>query len=305
MTIALEAKQPKYFLKENISRKLFKNEIIGKKLASRVISEVIGLDYNDVYNNIKLSSEDISFSAKTLSSNADVIYASDSIIIDIEVNSYNSPRKKRQLESYIFQLHLGQLKNHKDYVNMKKIFQINIDNYDLLGKNEFIYEIGLMDKKYHEVVSDIIQITHINLDYLRNLDYTSIKENKLMKNLYIFICGKLKLNNLIEDGDEFMKDSVKEVQEILNMKEFDFYLTDEEILELDRQDMINELREEVKNEVREEVENEVREEVKNETRKEKEREMIKEFYKNSVSLDLISKSTGLSIKEIEQIIKEN
>ena len=291
--IALETKQPKYFLKENISRKLFKNEVIGKKLASRVISEVIGIDYNDVYNNIKLSSEDISFSAKTLSSNADVIYASDDIIIDIEINSYNSPRKKRQLESYIFQLHLGQLKDYKDYINMKKIFQINIDNYDLLGKNEFIYEIGLMDKKYHEVVSDAIQITHINLDYLRKLDYTSIKENPLMKNLYIFICGKLKLNNLIEDGDEFMKDSVKEVQKILNMKEFDFYLTDEEILELDRQDMINELREEVKNEVREE------------SRKEKEHEMIIQLYKNGVSLDLISKSTDLSIREIQKIIDKN
>ena len=48
MTTTLE----KYFLNEKISRKLFKNKIIGKKFASRLISNVLHLDYEDVYNNI-------------------------------------------------------------------------------------------------------------------------------------------------------------------------------------------------------------------------------------------------------------
>ncbi|MBQ8892167.1 MAG: hypothetical protein IJ068_04870 [Bacilli bacterium] len=291
--ITTKTKKEKYFLNEKISKKLFKSENVGKKLASQVISSVLNLDYNDVYNNISLSSEDISFSAKTLSSVADTIYSSDDIIIDLEINGYNSIRKKRQLESYIFQLHLRQLKDYKKYLDMKKIFQINIDNYDLLGKNEFIYEIGLMDKKYHEIVSDIIQITHINLDYLRNIDYTDIAINSLMKNLYVFICGDLELDNLMENGDEFMKEIVKEVREISGLDEMEFYLTDEEILELDRQDMIKEMREEVKKELREEVKKEV----------EKQHKMIINLYNNDVSLDLISKVSDLSIKEIQEIIK--
>ena len=39
-------------------------------------------------------------------------------------------------------------------------------------------------------------------------------------------------------------------------------------------------------------------------REEKQREMIIALYKNGVSLDIISKSSGLSIKEIEKILKE-
>ena len=183
MTTTLE----KHFLNEKISRKLFKNEKIGKWYASIVISNVLKLDYDYVYNNISIGTDDISFNANTLTSMTDTIYNNDKMIIDIEINSYNSERKKRQLESYIFQLHLGQLKSHKDYINMKKIFQINIDNYDLLKKKDFIYEICLMDKKHHEIASDILQIIHINLDYLRKLDYNKIKENPLMNSLYVFI----------------------------------------------------------------------------------------------------------------------
>ena len=286
MTTTLE----KHFLNEKISRKLFKSEKFGKKFASIIISSVLNLDYDYVYNNISIGTDDISFNAKTLSSIADTIYKNDKMIIDIEINSYNSKRKKRQLESYIFQLHLGQLRNHNDYINMKKIYQINIDNYDLIGKNDFIYEIYLMDKKYHKIVSDIMQIMHINLDYLRKLDYTKIIENQVMKNLYVFICGNDNLSDLIKNGDDFMKEIAKEVREISGFDDMNFYLTDEEILELDRQDIINEIRQEVKNEVRQEVE-------------EKQQQLIKNLYINGISLELISKSTNLTINEIKKIIK--
>ena len=301
--ISLKTNKEKYFLNEKISKKLFKNESIGKSLASRVISEVIGADYEEVYNNITLSTDEIAFNSLTIDSVADAIYYNDKIYFDIEINSYNSLRKKRQLESYVFQLHLGQLKNHKDYLKIKKVFQINLDNYDLLGKNDFIYEISLMDKKYHEVVSDIMQIMHINLDYLRKVDYTEIEKSSLMKNLYVFVCGDKELDSIVKNGDEFMKEIVREVKEISGQDEMNFYLTDEEILELDRQDMINEMRQEVTEEVREEVKEEVREAVKNEVREAGRNEIIIQLYKNGASLDLISKSTNLSTREIQKIIE--
>ena len=40
-------------------------------------------------------------------------------------------------------------------------------------------------------------------------------------------------------------------------------------------------------------------------REERTNEMIINFYKNGVSLELISKSSGLSIQEIEKILKDN
>ena len=229
-------RKEKYFLNEKISKKLFKNEVIGKKLASRLISEVMDIDYDDVYNNITLSTDEIAFSSLTINSVADAVYFDDKIYFDIEINSYKGEHKTRQLESYVYQLYLGQLHDYKDYDKIKKVFQINIDNYDYLGYNEFMYDIYLMDYKHNEVVSDKLQIKHINLDYLRKLDYTEIEKEgtTLMKNLYFFICGDKELENISKKGDDLMKKVINEVKEISGSDDVFRYFTDEELLEMDK-----------------------------------------------------------------------
>ena len=120
------------------------------------------------------------------------------------------------------------------------------------------------------------------LDYLRNLDYNLVikEDNKLMSDLYFLICGNEELDNLYERVDKHMKDIIDESKKIAGIEKMNLYLTDEEMMELDKKHYI-----------------EVGEE-KNR------REMIINFYQNNVSLDIISKSSGLSIKEIEKIIKE-
>ena len=55
--------EPKVFLNDKIAKKIFKNEKLGKKFSARIISDLIGADYEEVYNNIKLSSEEIAFSS--------------------------------------------------------------------------------------------------------------------------------------------------------------------------------------------------------------------------------------------------
>ena len=65
------------FLNEKVAKKLFKSELYGKILSAKVISDVIEADYDEVYNNIKLSTDEISFSSKTLNSTADAIYYDD------------------------------------------------------------------------------------------------------------------------------------------------------------------------------------------------------------------------------------
>ena len=297
----------KYFLKENISKKLFKNEFIGKSLASKVISEVIGADYDEVYNNISLSTDEIAFSALTLDNVADAVYFDDKVYFDIEINSYNGVHKKRQLESYIYQLYLGQLHSYKDYDKIKKVFQINIDNYDFLGYNEFIYDIYLMDIKHKEIVSDKLQIKHINLDYLRKLDYTEVDKfgTPLMKNLYFFICGDMGLENISKKGDDLMKKVVQEVKEISGKEEPFRFFTDEELLEMDRK----QFREEGFAEGREKGLAEGRvlglAEGHETGRLEAQHEMIINMHNKNIDLDIISDVVNLPIREIERIIKEN
>ena len=279
----------KYFLKEVVSKKLLKNESIGKQLSAILVSDVLGLDFDTVYNNIVVSTDEIAFSSKTVNSTADMILNNldDKIIIDIEINGYNGIHKKNQILSYVCQLFLGQIKNNFDYLSINKVLQINIDNFDFLGKGDFMYDIYLMDKKYREIASNEIQIVHFNLDYLRELDYTIIKENELMKNLYVFVCGLNELDEFVSncDGDNFMKKIVKEVKKISGEEHIIPYMTEDEMREFDRQYYGKIYREE--------------------GRKEGKREMIINLYQNNVSLDIISKSSGLSIKEIQKIIENN
>ena len=63
-------------------------------------------------------------------------------------------------------------------INLKPIIQININNYDIFDKKEFIYRSFIMESKYHLKRDDTISIIDINVDLLSEIDYTNIKGEK-------------------------------------------------------------------------------------------------------------------------------
>ena len=139
-----------------------------------------------------------------------------------------------------------------------------------------------MEEKYHVAYNDLIQIFHINLDYLKNKDYNEIvkENNELMKTLYFLVCNDDKVLDIVYERDDLMKDLIKEAREKAGIKIVtaeDWLLDDDELIE----------------------------QVRNEGKAEKQQEMIINFYNNNVSLDIISKSSGLSIDEIKKIISTN
>ena len=146
----------KVVLNEKVFKKTFKNKKLGKKYSARVISDYLGEDYEDVYNNLKIGGEELAFSALTVNSAADIIYYDDATYFNIELNFYNTPSKSKQIESYVYQLYLGQLHTHKNYNDIKKIVQISIDAYDYFGKNDFMYKVRLIEEKYHVPYNDKI-----------------------------------------------------------------------------------------------------------------------------------------------------
>ena len=216
-------------LNEKVAKKLLKNDKLGKEFCARVISDVIGADYDEVVKNITLTTDDIAFSALTVNSTADAIYYDDKIYFNIELNFNNTDSKPNQLESYTYQLYLGQLHTYNNYNKIKKIIQISIDGYDFLGYNDFIYDIGLMDKKHHVLVSNNIRFVHINLAYLRKIDYNVIikEKNELMKDLYFLICEDNEKLDVIYEGDELMSEIIKEAKQIAVCDKMRLYLTDE------------------------------------------------------------------------------
>ena len=143
-------------------------------------------------------------------------------------------------------MYLGQLHTYQDYNKIKPIIQISIDSFDYLKHDEFIYKIFLMDYKYHEIVSNSIQFIHINLDLLSKMDYNQVikENNKLMEYLYFLVCGNTKLDDLYERVDKLMKEIIDESKRIAGIEKMHLYLTDEEMMELDKKHYIEIGREE-------------------------------------------------------------
>ena len=279
----------KVFLNEKIAKKLFKNEKYGKILSAKVISDYLGADYEEVLNNIKLSSEEIAFSSLTVNSTADVIYYDDATYFNIELNFNSTKSKNMQLESYVYQLYLGQLHTYKNYNKTKKIVQISIDGYDFFGKNEFIYKVRLMEEKYKISYNDIIQIIHVNIDYLREIDYNEIMKgnNKLMLDLYFLTCNNDKKLELVYREDELMKDVIEEAKRVAGYEKMDLYISDEEMRKQDEEFF----REEgYKLGIEKGIE-------------QGKVEIARNMYKENVPIELISKYTNMSIDELNRLLK--
>ena len=265
----------KYFLNDRIAKKIFKDDVLGKKLCARIISDLLELDYHEVYHSLHKTSEDIAFQALSVDSRSDVILHHDSMIIDIEINYKYYRSKPIVLETYVWQLLLNQVKSYKDYNKLKEVVQISIDAYDFFNNNMFIYKSYLMEETTHQKTSNSLIMYHLNLAYLQEIDYTLIKKNKLMYDLFFLICGS-KLFNEIYKGDKFMEEIISNARQIAGEENIPLFASEEEIMKLDE------------------------EFIRNQSKK----EMVLNFYHNGVSLDIIAKSANLTIDEVKAIIEK-
>ena len=66
-----------------VAKKIFKKSSVSKELTSRIVSEILKADYDEIYNNIKLVPEEIAFSALTVDSKADVMLEDNKMYVDI------------------------------------------------------------------------------------------------------------------------------------------------------------------------------------------------------------------------------
>ena len=273
----------KVFLNEKIAKKLFKNEKYGKILSAKVISDVLDADYNEVFNNIMISSEEIALSSLTVNSTADSIYYDDKIYYNIELNFHDEYGKKIQLLSYICQLIIGQIHTHKDYTKVKKIVQISIDAFDFFKQNEFMYNVLLMEEKHKIPYNDLIQIIHVNLDYIRKVDYNEIAEgtNKLMRDLYFLISGDNNKMNIVYERDDLMKKIIEEANQIAGIDKLDLYISEEDMRIQD--------------------EKKAREEGRQEGIMQGIMQTAKNMLNKGILVDTISEVTGLSLKQIEEL----
>ena len=279
-------------MNDEVVRPLFKNSSVAKELTAKVVSLVLKLDYNEVYNNIEFISEDMLFSAKTIDGRTDLMLETNKYYVNIEFNYTNGSTRDKQMESYIFEIFFKQAIKTENYKNMKNIIQIMIENYDYFHEGKFIYEVGLMEKELGIPEDDLITKYHISLESLKNIDYNSIKYERdaLKKILYMFVCEETKLDEAYK-GDTFMEEVIDVAKAIADKKKIPLYLSESEIRRLDREEAV------------EEGYASGYDSGKSDGIEQKQTEMIINMYEKNIDNKTIADVSNISIDEVKKIIE--
>ena len=265
-------------LKDKVAKKLFTEKQVGLEYLRKIISLAIGIPMDMIDKDIKLIHPSIGINKNIVNSEADVVLENGEFYVNLEINYYNNETSDIKNGLYLCHLLLRQVKKTKEYENLKKVYQINLNSYDALGKEEFIYHSKLYEKKYHIERSDFIEIIDINLEKLRQIDYNTLVKSDdmtLEKALYLFVCDDIEKLNAIYEGDKLMKKLMKENEDLL--KNFD------EMLYYDRDKMFL---------------NACYDKGYDKGKQERNREIAKEMLKNKEAIENIAKYTGLSKEEI-------
>jgi len=168
-----------------IYKKVFLNES-NKSYLNLLISLILNINYKDLCNNSYLSNNEIPANNKR-SSFADLIlkYRNKNIIIEMNKNKTNAIIEKNNL--YLLKQHTLRSNNKNKYGKYNDTILINIDNYDILGKNKLIYKAEFIYYDYNIHLYKNIKTININLDYIRNKYYNKNKLTRLEKLLILFI----------------------------------------------------------------------------------------------------------------------
>ena len=283
-------------MNDNVARKLFKNSKVGKELTARIVSNLLKEDFETVYKNIKLVSEDVAFSALTIDSRTDMMLEDNSMYVDIEICYTKGSTRRIQTDSYCYQIYLRQLKSYKDYKNIKKVIQILIEDYDFFGKNQFIYDVVFMEKNLHLQEDELLEKYHVNIDYLNKLGYNEIRSEDLFKLLYFLTCDDRNKLEEVYKGDKFMSDVIKEAKEIADDDHIKLFFTEEEVRRLDGEEryeagLKDGIQEGIKQGIAQGIE-------------QRNQEMVINMYNDKVSIETIAKYANLTTEEVQKIIDE-
>ena len=281
-------------MNDEVVRPLFKNSRVGKELTSRIISEVMNVSYEEIYNNLVYINDDRAFTTKVVDSKTDIMVETPKYFINIEICYTRGVTRNRQTDTYNYELYLSQVIKASNYKYMKEIIQIMIENYDYFDKGLFCYKVISMEEKLHLPDDNFITKYHINLDLLKEVSYNGIKYEKdsLKKMMYMFVCDEKNLEETYR-GDAFMENVIKTAKEISGKEKIPLYLPESEIRRLDREEAVQEGYDTgYESGIIDGI-------LRNKT------EMTINLYNNGASLELISKSSGLTIEEVKKIIDEN
>ena len=251
-----------------------------KEFFNTIIKPIINMDIKD----FKLYDAELNSGNEKRDYRLDILLVSDlvDLVISIEMNQFPSEETKYKDRLYVYGLLAKGLNSGED-IKKKKVIQINFnkEKHPYVSKSSFY----LMDKVTNREIKDF-EIHEVYLENYKGIRYNG--DNKEEAYLSLFTANSYEeLREIAGDDKEALK--IVDELERLGLDDNFGLAYDNELMQ---KKMINTAR------------NWGYDDGKEAGARAKEIEIAKNFLKDGISIEVISKNTGLSVEELEELNKE-
>lgn len=284
----------KKYLKDKYATRLFKDEDL-REWTLKIIASITKINYETLSKDFKIIDIKVGPAEDVKALEADFVAESADMFVSMEFNyleKYKYTDNKNF--SYVCALTLKQVKpgENKNY-KIKPIIQISLDGFDRFKRDQLIYTSVFMEENLLIPRESFIRLFDVNLDFLEKIDYNYIKDfdsNAAEKLLYLFVCDDKATLDKIYLGDKLMEKVREKVAELeSNLGDY-LYYDREELLKQDSYNVG----------VEEGIEKGLEQGYK-----EGQKEIVKNMMNNGLSIEEISKYTGLSEDDIKNLNEKN
>ena len=268
--------------------KAFKSILTSKEVRSYlvdIIADVIKIDKEEIRKNIVFKQNEhnllgINEKRKTSDLIVEISYG----VINLEMNKDWYDGLFDRNHEYISKIRENILKEEKRYNKLKKVIQINFDNFNIYKTEEIILKFEMMnEEKIREKVN--IESYHVILPNARKKYYNEGIRNALVERLVIMTMEK-----------------EKELEELIE-KNMELKPVGEKIIEISRDEELQGIydRQEHERMVRNSIMATKLEDSYHKGAAKKNLENAKKMKKENIPIDIISRITSLSKEEIEKL----
>ena len=210
----MKVKVRELYMRDKVVKKLF-TSFSGYQYLARIVCEVLELP-SELFS-FQIFHPSVGVNENVVNSEVDLIIEDNASIVNIEINTSNSRSIQNKNTAYFCHLILKQIKTSKDYDKvLKKVYQINLNSYDVSHKERFVTRSRLIDVETKEEVHPILEIVDVYLAKIIKTDYTIVKErkNSLEYLLYLLVCNDERILREVYEGDSLMEKMVDEAKEL-------------------------------------------------------------------------------------------
>ena len=197
--------------------KLLLTDINLRDYVCLIISKLLKLNYNYVKNNLELVHHGVNKNQNIKGKDTDALFENDYSVINFEFNTEYKSAYIIKNNMYVFHLYLRQLKPGEKENKIKPIYQINVNNFDIYQKGEFIYKTQLCETTYHCIRDNKLVIYDINMDFLKKLSYNEIDgmPSDSLEKLFLVFYNREDFNyEQFYDGNPIMERVIKRLEEM-------------------------------------------------------------------------------------------